>query len=156
MKKNIDKLFGRIKKCNNTKICSYMKEEYDFEKLITTLCLLFGLIVLFYGTFLQTVYVENLHHILDSLSEDKKREILFGDFYKYIENATLQIPEKDNIIILNHDLFVGYYLYPRKIYYSNSLENISEEWVDKKGIKWVLLYNPEKFNLSDAKIIKIR
>jgi len=97
---------------------------------------------------------------MNGLSDDQKREILFGDFYKFVENCSEQIPENDNVLLLDgFSWHINYYLYPRKLYsYPNSslsLENISKDWLDEKGIKWAISFNNTKFSLNDSKILKL-
>lgn len=134
--------------------------EYDFKKLIVSSCVLVGLIIFLFSIGIQLLYVEKLQYTMRGLSDDQKREVLFGDFYKFIESCSDQIPETDNILLLNGSPFSNYYLYPRKIYrYPNSslsLENISKDWLDERGIKWALSYNYTNFSLNESKIIKIR
>ena len=97
---------------------------------------------------------------MKGLSDDEKRELLFGEFYKFVEICSDEIPETDNILLLNGSWFCNYYLYPRKLYRSQnssvSLENVSKDWLDEKGIRWAISYNYPNFSLNNSKIIRIR
>ena len=142
--------------------------EYDLKKLIISSSVLVGLFIFLFSIFIQAAYVENLCYTMGGLSDDEKRAIQFGDFYKFVENCSEQIPENDSILTLNCSWFTNYYLYPRKSYYppnssfplgnpysSISLENISKDWLEEKGIKWVLSYDPINFSLNESRIIKL-
>lgn len=138
-----------------------LEMEYDVKKLIISFCIVIGFVVFCFNAYIQTDHVKQIYNIMGGLSNDEKREVRFGDFYKFVENCSEQIPEDDNILLLNasHKWFTNYYLYPRKLYrYPNSsvsLQNISKDWLDEKGIKWAISYE-RKFCLNDSKIIQVR
>ena len=134
--------------------------DYDIKRLIISSCIIIGFSIIFcFSIVIQTAYVEHLYYTMNGLNDEEKREIQFGDFYEFVENCSEQIPENENILMLNTSWFTNYYLYPRKLYYypnaSVSLENISKDWLDEKGIKWALSYDYLNFSLNESRIIKL-
>lgn len=138
-----------------------LEMDYDVKKLIISFCIFIGLIVFCFNAYIQTEYVKYLYYTMDGLSNDQKKEIQFGNYYKFIENCSELIPENDNILLLDRrSWFTHYYLYPRKLYHyprsSVSLENISKDWLDEKEIKWIISYNHTIFSLNESIIIEMR
>ena len=136
--------------------------DYDIKRLIISSCIIIGFSIIFcFSVVIQTAYVEHLYYTMNGLNDEEKRVIQFGDFYKFVENCSEQIPENENILMLsNYSSPIGYYLYPRKLYrYPNvsvSLENISKDWLDEKGIKWALSHcGYQNFSLNESRIIKL-
>jgi len=100
------------------------------------------------------------------LSDDKKRYNLIGEIYRCATKCNQIIPEKAHILFLsnttnnqlNYDLFLNYYLYPRKLFWLNNLdpypevppkiEDLDHKFLSTRNIEWVILRYPKEYGVN--------
>ena len=129
--------------------------------------------------FAQAVYTlllegsENYHLFKKyrALSDDQKRSHLIGERFRVALKCGNIIPLNANILYLsnftnNHDsfdLFLNYYLYPRKLYLLNSVEpypesppaikDIDRIFLSRRNINWIIFNYPREYGVR--KLLKL-
>lgn len=119
----------------------------------------FALIILWFTlSFARTFY--NISKIFTQerawviLSEEQKREKLFGDLHNLFRFVEKQIPEGSNIVFLapgGKAYFLGrYYLYPRKLKWVKTPENI-HTILNSKKYNYIFMYQTNDPDLDEYK-----
>jgi hypothetical protein len=106
----------------------------------------------------QTILVVRFYHATHGMSNQEIMEYLDPELFKFVNYFSAEIPENDNIVLLNGSIFTNYHLFPRKVYIyplASSPEEIPSDWLKKKNIKWAISYNSSYFRQEDAGLYKL-
>ena len=105
---------------------------------------------------------------LNGLSNHQKKSRLIGGPYRFAAQCNNIIPENSNILFLsnasnnrpNYDLYLNYYLYPRKLFWLNNvspypesppkLEDLDHTFLNGKNIDWVIFRYPKGYGLKQV------
>lgn len=146
------------------KLIEYIKTENKriAKIVIILLCVyfLFSSLVTFAPEILSMQY--NVMY-KSGLTDEEKREMVEGEFYKFIRRCRQLIPEDAHVLLLDNTKHkhgvTSYYLYPRKLYFNPSevatIDGINPGWIKENTITWYINYAPVNFDLSHAEIGKI-
>jgi hypothetical protein len=106
--------------------------------------------------------------ILNGLNNHQKRSRLIGDLYQFAAKCNNIIPENSHTLFLsnasnnrpNYDLYLNYYLYPRKLFWLNNvspypesppkLEDLDHTFLNGKNIDWIIFRYPKGYGLKQV------
>jgi hypothetical protein len=105
---------------------------------------------------------------LNGLSNHQKRSRLIGDPYQFAAKCNNIIPENSNILFLSnpsnnkpsYDLYLNYYLYPRKLFWLNDvapylepppkIEALDHTFLRGKNIDCIIFRYPKEYGLNQV------
>lgn len=103
--------------------------------------------------FLEIQLVGRETWLTRGMDNERRREVVYGNFYRFISACNAQIPENANVLLVTDSLFeyyyVSYYLYPRRV-----LVNSPDKPVDGLNAANISL-NPTREFLMDYNIAYI-
>lgn len=101
------------------------------------------------------------------MSDEQKRERIYGSFYQFVSACNRQIPENSTVFLVTNDPFYyyfgSYYLYPRKVLInspdkaidgltSNPPAKLTKEFFKQYNISYIIV--PEYKN-GESRIVKV-
>jgi len=118
-------------------------------------------------------------HTLYGLQENETRALLLGDVYLFAAQCNSIIPEGSTVLfftneqsnklsadlfIMSADLFINYFMYPRRLFILNNhspypevpptLKELDLKEISQKGIEWIVLRYPANYGLN--RVVKVK
>ena len=105
---------------------------------------------------------------LHGVSNHQKKSCVIGGLYRFATRCNTIIPENSNILFLSnssnnrhsYDLYLNYYLYPRKLFWLNNvspypesppkIEDLDHTFLSGRNIKWVILRYPKGYGVNQV------
>jgi len=105
---------------------------------------------------------------LTGLSHHQKKSLVVGDHYRFAAQCNHLIPENAHILFLsnasnnhsNYDLYLNYYVYPRKLFWLNNtapypesppkLEDLDHRFLRERNITWVIFRYPKGYGVNQV------
>lgn len=135
-------------KKNTTIIISFQDRA---RQLLLILLLLWGVLAVTRTVYnISKVYTEELSWI--SLSDSEKRTRLFGDLYRVATFVNSRTPSNSQILLLapgGKTFYLSrYYLYPRKVTYARSMEEMEKE-MRKDSFNYLVMFQTSEGGLNE-------
>jgi hypothetical protein len=132
--------------------------------IVFCMVLFFGYGLFTLGAELQTTF--HTFQTFSDLNEHETRTLLLGDVYQFAARCNQIIPGGANVLFLTSsksnkqsaDLFINYFMYPRKLFLLNNISPYPEvpptlkelhlRELSQKGIEWIAFRYPEYNGLN--------
>jgi hypothetical protein len=147
--------------------------------ILLNLCLIIFFAQAAYSLLLESKESYLLFKKYSALNDDHKRYDLIGERYRFALKCGNIIPINASILYLSNpsnnqesfDLFLNYHLYPRKLYwldtvapYSESppaLEDLNQIFLSERNITWIIFNYPKEYggmkavNMGNGRVVKL-
>jgi len=139
--------------------------------ILMIMCLVIFFILAVYSILLEAKISYKIFRKYYGLSNNQKTGCIVGELYRYAIKCNNIIPEDSSILFLSNfssnqysfDLFLNYYLYPRKLFWLNNIdpypevppkiEDLDHTFLSKRNIDWVILRYPREYGVN--KVVKL-